>query len=76
MNLKYDYINRLITLTNDYNKLFSLNSWLFLLTVKVASVQRLGAVSGDVLARDLAEGLIELELVDVGREILDEEASK
>ena len=52
-----------------YNVLMYLRS--FVLTVEVAPVQRLGAVSGNVLAGDLAKGLIELELVDVGREILE-----
>ena len=38
-------------------------------TVKVASVQRLVRVSGDVLPRDFAEFLVELKFIDVGCEI-------
>ena len=40
------------------------------LTVKVASVQGLGAVSGDVLGWDFAQGLVKLKLVDVCCEVL------
>ena len=41
------------------------------ITVKIASVKWLVLVVGDVLARDFAKRLVELELVDVSREVLE-----
>ena len=42
-------------------------------TVKIASVKRFVLVTRDVLAWHLAEGLVELELVDVSGEVLEKD---
>jgi hypothetical protein len=54
-----------------FKKFYEFPSRFFCRTIKVASMQWLAAVSLYILARNLTESLVELELVDVSSEILE-----